>query len=167
MKSYKNLKAESVSLDKVRDYWKGKNIPQLWYSDIDPGSISFYNNIRKQRFELYYPYLKDSAEFKYHEGEKILESNNGLDDFGKLLHNAWITKKKLSKNISTTKIDEIYDYVLKQGALGGKLLGAGGGGFFLFYMKHELQKNFLKKNQKLINVPFKFSDEGTEIIHKN
>ena len=101
------------------------------------------------------------------EGEKILESNNGLDDFGKLLHNAWITKKKLSKNISTTKIDEIYDYVLKQGALGGKLLGAGGGGFFLFYMKHELQKNFLKKNKKLINVPFKFSDEGTEIIHKN
>ena len=73
MKSYKNLKAESVSLDKVKDYWKGKNIPQLWYSDIDPGSISFYNNIRKQRFELYYPYLKDSAEFKYHEGEKILE----------------------------------------------------------------------------------------------
>jgi ubiquinone/menaquinone biosynthesis C-methylase UbiE len=78
MKSYKNLKAESVSLDKVKDYWKGKNIPQLWYSDIDPGSISFYNNIRKQRFELYYPYLKDSAEFKYHEGEKILEVGVGM-----------------------------------------------------------------------------------------
>jgi len=78
MKSYKNPKAESVSLDNVRDYWKGKNIPQIWYSEIEPGSVSFYNNVRKQRFELYYPYLKESAEFKYHDGEKILEVGVGM-----------------------------------------------------------------------------------------
>ena len=79
------------------------------------------------------------------EGEKILDSNNGLDEFGKLLHTAWITKKKVSKVISNSKIDEIYEYMISQGALGGKLLGAGGGGFFLFYMKNHLQKRFLKK----------------------
>ena len=100
------------------------------------------------------------------EGEKIIKGNN-LDDFGKLLHSAWLTKKKLSTHISSTKIDEIYDYVIKNGALGGKLLGAGGGGFFLFYMRGELKESFLKKNKKLVNVPFKFSNRGTEILFKD
>jgi D-glycero-alpha-D-manno-heptose-7-phosphate kinase len=101
------------------------------------------------------------------EGEKILDSNNGLDEFGKLLHTAWITKKKVSKVISNSKIDEIYEYMISQGALGGKLLGAGGGGFFLFYMKNHLQKRFLKKNKKILSIPFKFSDNGTEILYKD
>ena len=100
------------------------------------------------------------------EGEKIIKGNN-IDDFGKLLHSAWLTKKKLSTHISSPKIDDMYDYVIQQGALGGKLLGAGGGGFFLFYMRSELKKSFLKKNKKLINVPFKFSNRGTEILFKD
>ena len=100
------------------------------------------------------------------EGEKIIKGNN-IDDFGKLLHSAWLTKKKLSTHISSPKIDDMYDYVIQQGALGGKLLGAGGGGFFLFYMRNELKESFLKKNKKLVNVPFKFSNTGTEIIFKD
>ena len=100
------------------------------------------------------------------EGEKIIRSNN-IDDFGKLLHSAWLTKKKLSSHISSAKIDDMYDYVIQQGALGGKLLGAGGGGFFVFYMRNELKESFLKKNKKLVNVPFKFSDRGTEILFKD
>lgn len=78
MKSYENLKAKSVPLEKVRDYWQGKNIPQLWYSDIEPGTVSYFNNIRKQRFEFYYPYLKDSAEFQHHKDEKVLEVGVGM-----------------------------------------------------------------------------------------
>ena len=77
MKSYENLKAKSVSIEKVRDYWKGKNIPQIWYSDIEPGTVPYYNNVRKQRFEFYYPYLKDSAEFQYHKDEKVLTFETG------------------------------------------------------------------------------------------
>ena len=100
------------------------------------------------------------------EGEKIIKGNN-IDDFGKLLHSAWLTKKKLSTHISSPKLDDMYDYVIQRGALGGKLLGAGGGGFFLFYMKNELKKSFLKKNKKLINVPFEFSNKGTEILFKD
>ena len=100
------------------------------------------------------------------EGEKIIKGNN-IDDFGKLLHSAWLTKKKLSTHISSPKIDDMYDYVIQQGALGGKLLGAGGGGFFLFYMRNELKESFLKKNKKLVNVPFKFSNRGTEILFKD
>ena len=82
------------------------------------------------------------------EGEKIIKGNN-IDDFGKLLHSAWLTKKKLSTHISSPKLDDMYDYVIQRGALGGKLLGAGGGGFFLFYMRSELKKSFLKKKQKI------------------
>ena len=100
------------------------------------------------------------------EGEKILSGNN-IDDFGKLLHSAWLTKKKLSSSISNPKIDQIYEYVISKGALGGKLLGAGGGGFLLFYMKKNLQKSFLKKNKKLVEIPFKFSNKGTEILYRN
>ena len=100
------------------------------------------------------------------EGEKILNGNN-IDEFGKLLHSAWITKKKLSSHISNTRIDNLYDYAIKNGALGGKLLGAGGGGFFLFYVKKEMKSSFLKNNKKIINVPFNFSNNGTEIVYKD
>ena len=100
------------------------------------------------------------------EGEKILKKGN-IDDFGKLLHSAWQIKKKLSSSVSNSKIDNLYDLAIKYGALGGKILGAGGGGFFLFYMKKELQKNFLDNNKKIINVPFKFTNMGTEIIYKD
>ena len=78
MNNYKNEKARSVPLEKVKDYWKGKNIPQLWYTNMEPGSIAYYNNTSKQRFELYFPYLKESAEFQYHRNEKVLEVGVGM-----------------------------------------------------------------------------------------
>ena len=65
-------------MEKVKDYWKGKNIPQLWYTNMEPGSIAYYNNTSKQRFELYFPYLKESAEFQYHRNEKVLEVGVGM-----------------------------------------------------------------------------------------
>ena len=100
------------------------------------------------------------------EGEKILKQGE-VDDFGKLLHSAWLTKKKLSNSISNTKIDNLYEYALKKGALGGKLLGAGGGGFFLFYIKGDYKKKFIQENNKIINIPFKFTNSGSEILFKD
>jgi len=99
-------------------------------------------------------------------GEEILKKGN-IDDFGKLLHSAWLTKKKLSTSISNASIDSLYEYALRKGALGGKLLGAGGGGFFLFYVSEEIKKNFIKNNNKIINIPFKFSEGGSEILLKD
>ena len=96
-------------------------------------------------------------------GEKMIKSGN-IDDFGKLLHDAWIEKKELSKSISNHKIDELYKTSIQNGALGGKLLGAGGGGFLLIYMMKEKQKNFLKKIKNITNIPFKFSNKGCEVI---
>ena len=96
-------------------------------------------------------------------GENMIKSGN-INDFGKLLHHAWIEKKELSKSISNHKIDELYNASIQNGALGGKLLGAGGGGFLLIYMKKEKQKNFLNKIKNITNIPFKFSNEGCEVI---
>jgi len=96
-------------------------------------------------------------------GEKIIKSGN-LDDFGELLHETWIEKKDLSSSVSNNKIDKLYKICMENGAKGGKLLGAGGGGFLLIYIKNEKKKKLLNKLKNIINVPFKFSDEGCEVI---
>ena len=75
------------------------------------------------------------------EGEKLLNTGK-TDEFGKLLNNAWYLKKKLSKSISNSKIDELYSLAIKYGAFGGKLLGAGGEDFFCFICHQNLEKNF-------------------------
>ena len=95
-------------------------------------------------------------------GEKILNSGT-IDDFGHLLDEAWFYKKEISNNISNTKIDEIYNQAKSYGALGGKLLGAGGGGFLLFYINEINKKNFLY-NSDLVEIPFNFSSHGSKII---
>ena len=97
------------------------------------------------------------------EGEKILNYGD-IDDFGRLLNDAWTEKKALSNLITNSKINEIYDLAMKYGALGGKLLGAGGGGFLLMYMNKNKRKNFFKRNKKLVNIPFTFTNLGSEII---
>lgn len=66
------------NLEEIQNYWKGKNIPQQWYSDKEPLTLAWFNEIRKKRYELYYEYLKTEAEFQYHNGEKILEVGCGI-----------------------------------------------------------------------------------------
>ena len=100
------------------------------------------------------------------EAEKILRKGN-VNNFGNLLHESWLEKKNLSSAITNSSIDEIYNNAIKKGALGGKLLGAGGGGFFLFYVPYFRQKNFIKYFRKLITIPFKFSSEGSKILFKS
>lgn len=99
------------------------------------------------------------------EAEKILvDKNTNLDDFGRLLDYSWKLKRGISNGISTNEIDEQYDCAIKAGALGGKLLGAGGGGFLLFYVPSEKQKNVRAALSNQLYVPFKFENEGTKII---
>ena len=95
--------------------------------------------------------------------KKLLKSKD-FDAFGELLNETWKLKKDLSSSVSNSKINEIYDYGIKCGAIGGKLLGAGGSGFFLFYVP-KINKNFFnKKFKSFIKVPFKFEKKGTRII---
>jgi len=100
------------------------------------------------------------------EAEAILtDSGRSLDEFGRLLNHGWHLKRRLSSRISTGEIDEIYEFALAAGALGGKLLGAGGGGFLLFYVPVERQQAFEKSMEQFLRVPFSFSPHGSEVLH--
>ena len=99
------------------------------------------------------------------EGEKILVSGNSLDDFGRLLDYTWKLKRTLADIISTNEIDELYESAKKAGALGGKILGAGSGGFMLLYVPEEKRENVKKIFEPSRIIPFEFEDEGTKLIY--
>ena len=100
------------------------------------------------------------------EAEKILtDKDRDLDDFGRLLDVTWKLKKGTGEAISTGSIDELYKKGVDAGALGGKLLGAGGGGFLIFYVQPTKQQAVKDAMRDLMNIPFKFEDGGTRVIH--
>ena len=111
----------------------------------------------KKRYEM------NEISFQVDEAVNLLK-NKDFDNFGKLLNEGWKLKRSLSKVISNKKIDDLYNFSIQNGALGGKLLGAGGGGFMLLYMPEHKQKKFLRKIKKIIKVPFNFTDQGSSII---
>jgi D-glycero-alpha-D-manno-heptose-7-phosphate kinase len=91
--------------------------------------------------------------------------NERINDFGKLLHENWMLKQKLATSISNKDIEEIYKTGLKNGAKGGKLLGAGGGGFFLFYCEKQKQQKLKDSLKHLYNFEFKFDQDGSKLIY--
>ena len=159
---------DKYQIKKIR---RNKNI-----SILESNLVLFYSGISRTAHTIASEYVNKLTNSKKEyiknivehvdEGERIIMSKN-IDDFGELLHSAWILKKKLSKSISNSKIDNLYNEAIKSGALGGKLLGAGGGGFLLMYMKKKFRKKFIKKFPKVVEVPFKFSNEGSQVIFKN
>lgn len=99
------------------------------------------------------------------EAEQVLTSKTDLAEFGKLLDYTWKLKRGITNKVSTDSIDAIYDKAIKAGATGGKLLGAGGGGFLLFYVEADKQKNVHEALEDLLYVPFEFETAGTQVIH--
>ena len=100
--------------------------------------------------------------------QTILEDKHSdLNDFGRLLDHTWKLKRGTGNKVSNGSIDTLYEKGLKAGALGGKLLGAGGGGFLLFYVEQDKSESLLRALDNLMHVPFHFEDEGTSIIHYN
>ena len=97
--------------------------------------------------------------------EDILVSKGSLNEFGRLLDYAWKLKRGISDAVSTDLIDAIYCRAIRAGALGGKLLGAGGGGFLLFYVEPDKRENVLQELQELLYVPFSFENDGTQVIY--
>jgi D-glycero-alpha-D-manno-heptose-7-phosphate kinase len=160
-------KNNSFKLKKIKT---NKNLKLL-----EDNLILIYTSINRTAHHIASSYVKNLTSTKKNyineiidhvkEGQKIIENGN-IDDFGRLLNSAWNMKKQLGKSITNNKINELYDYALKNRALGGKILGAGGGGFLLLYMKKKDRIKFLNKNNKIINIPFKFSNTGSEIIFK-
>jgi D-glycero-alpha-D-manno-heptose-7-phosphate kinase len=98
------------------------------------------------------------------EAINILNGDNDLSEFGKLLHQNWQLKRSLTNKISTPYTDFLYEAAMRAGATGGKLLGAGGGGFMLFFVKPELQPKVREELSGLLTVPFRFENSGSQII---
>jgi D-glycero-alpha-D-manno-heptose-7-phosphate kinase len=98
--------------------------------------------------------------------EKSLKCGS-IDDLGFMLNESWQLKKQLASNISNNTIDELYEFGINSGAIGGKLLGAGGGGFVLFYVKEEKHKEFKIKMSKNQELDFCFEKNGSQIIYNS
>lgn len=100
------------------------------------------------------------------EAEKILtDKEASLDEFGRMLDYTWKLKRQTGAAVSTNSIDALYAVGMKAGALGGKLLGAGGGGFLIFYVQPDKQEAVRKAMKDLMHIPFAFEDGGTRVIH--
>lgn len=87
-----------------------------------------------------------------------------IDEFGKLLDQAWQYKRTLSERVTTPEIDHIYEQAMQAGSIGGKLLGAGGGGFLLLFAKPSKQEEIRRRLKNLIHVPFRFEDSGSRVV---
>lgn len=101
-----------------------------------------------------------------YELKDVLEHNQ-IDEFGRILHEGWLLKRSLANSISNSLVDTLYEQGLKAGALGGKLLGAGGAGFVLFYCPEDKQEVFRKQMSAYTEMPFKFENYGSKIIYMN
>lgn len=126
-------------------------------SDITGSQIQ---NINKRESEL-----KTMQEMVPEAINILSNSNTSILEFGKLLHESWSYKKQLSDKISNSTIDDIYQVARDLGAEGGKVLGAGGGGFVLIFAKPEIQPKILERLSHLICVPFNFEDSGASIAY--
>jgi D-glycero-alpha-D-manno-heptose-7-phosphate kinase len=125
-------------------------------TDITKSQLSNMKNCHSQLNEMH-----DMVD----QGSSILNSNNiPLDDFGILLDKSWRLKRTLSNKITNPMINDLYSTATKAGALGGKILGAGGGGFVLFYVKPENQSRVKKALNKLTYVPFNFENSGSKVV---
>lgn len=100
------------------------------------------------------------------EAERVLvDSSADLDEFGRLLDHTWKLKRQTGSKVSTNDIDILYEKAMQAGALGGKLLGAGGGGFLIFYVQPNYQNSVRWAMRDLMHIPFAFENGGTRVIH--
>ena len=130
---------------------------QRFSSEIQADTFSKPVDKTKQLLDMLY--LVDEA-------EKVLtDKGKSLNEFGKLLDTTWKLKRGTGSKVSNGSIDELYDIAIKAGALGGKLLGAGGGGFLLFYCEKEKQEYLKNALEKLMIVPFNFENDGTQVLY--
>jgi len=121
-------------------------------------AATFVNDIDDRRRQL--RIMKDLVD----ESISIVSGDRDLVEFGELLHEAWLAKRSLSADISNSDVDAVYDTARAAGAIGGKLIGAGGGGFFLLFVPPSKQRTVRENLNTLIHVPFKFDFSGSQII---
>ena len=146
------------------------------FTELNSHLMLFYTGIRRTASDVAESYVNDidakerelqTMNELVEESISILNANNGVLEFGKLLHEAWQIKRSLSSMVSNSNVDEMYDQAISAGAIGGKLTGAGGGGFLLLFVPPARRKEVRERLNNLIDVPFKFDFSGSRIIFFN
>jgi D-glycero-alpha-D-manno-heptose-7-phosphate kinase len=136
---------------------------------IYTGINRFSDNIEKDKIKNLDKNLNNLDKIKDIANHFVENINNNfsIDLCASLMNDYWDIKKKLSKKVTNPFINEIYNEGINNGAIGGKVIGSGGGGFILFCCKKNKQKRFLNSLKKLPIIKFKFTDIGSEIIFRN
>ena len=149
-------------------------ISQRRVKKIEDNLMLFYTGISRYAFKVAATVVENMPKHKQalkrmhamvDEGVSVLSGDGDLTPFGELLNEGWQLKRSLSDSVTTSHVDEIYEKAITNGALGGKLLGAGGGGFILFFVPPERQAEMRAAMGDLLEVPFQFSSQGSTIIH--
>jgi len=148
-------------------------ISQERIQELDDHLMLFYTGIKRTASDVAQSFLEDLDKRRrqlrimkdlVEESISILNSQQDICAFGELLHEAWDTKRTLSSMVSNNQVDTLYAQAREAGAVGGKLLGAGGGGFFMLFVPPERQPEVREALQDLIHVPFRFEFSGSQII---
>ena len=121
-------------------------------------AATYVDNILSKEKQLKRMYLM------VEEAESILSNPTNLDEFGKLLHEAWVEKRSLSSRVSNHVIDDLYETARSAGAIGGKIAGAGGGGMLLLFVPLDKQMEVRNKLRNMVHIPFRFEPKASEII---
>ncbi len=165
-----------IDFDSSGFYVKPVNVSPSILSQLNENLLLCYSGIRRFSYDISTDQRKnlpnniDSlGEMKQlvDDAEKILVSSNSPDEIGLLLDHTWELKQKLSSKITNPIIDEIYEIAKKNGAIGGKLLGAGDGGFLLFYVPESNQNKVREALKKYMFVPFEFEQTGSQIVYRS
>jgi D-glycero-alpha-D-manno-heptose-7-phosphate kinase len=150
-------------------------LPQKRIEELESHLLLFYTGIKRTASDVAQSYVQDMngssrkrqlriIKDLVEESITILSKGDNISAFGELLHEAWHAKKSLSPKVSNSEIDDIYEIALSAGAIGGKLTGAGGGGFMLLFVPPSRHQHVKEKLNKLIHVPFNFEFSGSQII---
>ncbi|MDI6761915.1 MAG: kinase [Thermodesulfobacteriota bacterium] len=141
--------------------------------ELNSHLVLFYTGIKRTASNIAESYVNDMEGRKrqlrimkdlIEESISILNNGEDISGFGELLHEAWQAKRSLSSKVSNSHVDEIYEEAISAGAIGGKLTGAGGGGFILLFVPPSRQGEVRERLNKLIHVPFKIEFSGSQII---
>lgn len=160
-----NLQVNPVIVSKERKEELNNNLLMFYTGISRYASNILEEQVKKTQEKTIITELKDIRDMVDKGMQILCDSSTNLHEFGKLLHEGWMKKKSLSTAISNNFIDDIYEKATKAGAIGGKLLGAGGGGFLIFYVPGEKQANVREALADLNEVAFRFENDGTRIIH--
>jgi len=160
-----NLQVNPVIVTKERKKLLEGNLMMFYTGLSRYASVILEEQIKKTQDKTINTELKDIRDMVDEGLSIVCNSDRNIDDFGSLLHKGWMKKRSLSSAISNTFLDDIYEKAMNAGAIGGKLLGAGGGGFFIFYVPAPQQSAVRDALTDLSEVDFKFEDDGTRIIY--